>query len=400
MGATRAKVKEILIALIVILATACGLSAMQVTIMPGSALRGERLLRDKSCLDCHSLDGRGGKRAPDFFRSSGRSRTPALFASAMWNHGPKMWAEFQSGGKSIPALESPEIADIFAYLYSRLYFSPQGSAVRGRGVFEEKGCIGCHGEILDTRSRRTPLDSWTELRDPITWAERMWNHASEMTAATTNRGVAWPKLTDQNVVDLLMFLSKLPENETQMPGFNMGEPELGRVVFERSCESCHAFGGADRSRVDLLTRPAPSSVTGYIAAMWNHAPEMRRRGGSTAQLNTGDMPDLIAFLFSQRYFQDRGNASKGRRLYEEKGCMQCHENRRRETGAPSLFEATEVYSPITLSSAAWKHGPSMIEKMRQQKIEWPEFKGSEMTDLITYLNSRLITRAARTHSNN
>ena len=52
---------------------------------------------------CHSLDGRGGKRAPDFVRSSGRSRTPALFASAMWNHGPKMWSEFESAGQPVTA---------------------------------------------------------------------------------------------------------------------------------------------------------------------------------------------------------------------------------------------------------------------------------------------------------
>ena len=129
--------------------------------------------------------------------------------------------------------------------------------------------------------------------------------------------------------------------------------------------------------------------------MWNHAPEMRRRGGSTSRLNAGEMPDLIAFLFSQRYFQDRGNASKGRRLYEDKGCATCHEERRRETSAPDLSEATEVYSPITLTSAAWKHGPTMVDKMRQQHIPWPEFKGSEMTDLTAYLNSQLVRRVAQ-----
>jgi cytochrome c2 len=392
-------IKKIPIAAILIGATAlCGLSALQVTVMPGSVARGEQLLQDKSCLNCHALDGRGGKRAPDFIRSSGRSRTPSSFASAMWNHGPKMWMEFQGAGQPIPALESREVADIFAYLYSRLYFSPQGSAARGRNLFEEKRCISCHGEILDTRSRRSVLDSWTELRNPITWAERMWNHASEMDAATTNRGVNWPKLSDQDVVDLLMFLSRLPENETQMPGFSLGEPELGRAVFERSCESCHTFGGGDRSKIDLVARPAPSSITGYIAAMWNHAPQMRRKGGSTAQLSPGDMPDLIAFLFLQRYFQDRGNISKGRRVFEAKGCVQCHETRRKEIGAPDLAEATETYSPITLSSVAWKHGQSMFETMRQQKMEWPEFNDSEMADLISYLNSKLVPRIAQSRS--
>ena len=371
------------------------LPAMQVKVMPGSVLRGERLLEDKGCLRCHAVSGRGGNRAPDFARTSGKAKTPALFASAIWNHSPKMWAEFEAVGQQVPPLGSAEVADLFAYFYSTLYFSPSGSAVRGRSVFEEKRCVSCHGEILDTRRKGSLLESWTELGDPITWAERMWNHASEMDSATANRGISWPKLTEQDIVDLLMFLSKLPDAQTQMPMFSIGEPELGRITFERSCESCHSFGQAGSSRVDLLVKSRPSSVTGYIAAMWNHAPEMRRRGGSTSKLNTGEMPDLIAFLFSQRYFLERGNVSRGRRIYEEKSCVKCHEERRRETGAPDLSQMTEVFSPITLTSAVWRHGPSMMDKMKQQNISWPEFKGSEMADLITYLNSKLVRRLAR-----
>jgi mono/diheme cytochrome c family protein len=146
--------------------------------------------------------------------------------------------------------------------------------------------------------------------------------------------------------------------------------------------------------VDLLARPQPLSITGYIAAMWNHAPEMRRRAGSTPQLNAGEMPDLIAFLFSQRYFLDRGNASRGRRIFEEKNCAGCHEDRSSETGAADLSQVTEVFSPITLTSAIWRHGPSMMEKMKQEGLAWPEFTGSEMADLITYLNSKLVLRIA------
>lgn len=377
-----------------VLKIATALPAPQVAVMPGSVIRGERLLDDKGCLRCHAVNGRGGNRAPDFARSSTGARTPALFASAMWNHSPRMWAEFELQGRPIPALESAEVADLFAYFYSALYFSPQGTATRGRNVFEEKGCVSCHPEVLDTRSQKSILGGWTLLKDPITWAERMWNHASEMDAATTNRGIRWPRLSDQDVVDLLLFLGKFPESQTEIASFNVGEPELGRTVFERSCETCHSFGETDKSKVNLLARPRPLTITGYIAAMWNHAPEMRRRAGSTPKLNSGEMADLVAFLFSQRYFLDRGNASKGRRVYEEKGCAKCHEERRKETGAPDLSQVTEVFSPITLTSAVWRHGPSMLEKMREQHISWPEFRGSEMTDLITYLNSRLVLRIA------
>jgi hypothetical protein len=37
----------------------------------------------------------------------------------------------------------------------------------------------------------------------------------------------------------------------------------------------------------------------------------------------------------------------------------------------------------------------MMEKMKEESISWPEFSGSEMTDLISYLNSRLVLRVAR-----
>jgi cytochrome c2 len=365
----------------------------QVTVMPGSVREGERLLTDKGCLRCHAVDGRGGNRAPDFTRLSNKARTPALFASVMWNHSPRMWAEFATEGRPVPALTSTETADLFAFFYSTLYFSPQGDAIRGRNVFEEKGCVSCHSEILDTRSRKSILD-WTDLKDPIAWAERMWNHASEMDSATTNRGIRWPNLSEQEMVDLLIFLSKLPETQTQMPSFRVGEPELGRAVFERSCETCHSFGRPNRSKVDLLAKTRPLSISGYIAAMWNHAPEMRRRAGATPKLNAGEMPHLIAFLFSQRYFLDRGNVSRGQRIFEEKGCATCHEKRRQEFGAPDLSQVTEVFSPITLTSAVWRHGPTMAERMKQIRVQWPEFTGSEMADLITYLNSKMVVRVA------
>jgi hypothetical protein len=36
----------------------------------------------------------------------------------------------------------------------------------------------------------------------------------------------------------------------------------------------------------------------------------------------------------------------------------------------------------------------MLKAMKQQNIEWPVFEKSEMTDLIAWLNSRIIIRIA------
>jgi cytochrome c551/c552 len=307
-----------------------------------------------------------------------------------------MWAEFKTTGRQVPLMTSSEAADLFAYFYATLYFAPAGDPLRGQALFQNKGCAGCHSEVLDTRPANPFAGKWTELKDPITWAERMWNHAPEMVSATANRGVQWPRLSEQDMVDLLVFLGRLSDDSPQSGAFVIGEPEQGRPIFERTCESCHSFGQEDRSRVDLLDRARPRTVMGYTAAMWNHAPAMRNRGGSAAlKINPGEMRDLIAFLFSQRYFFEQGDAGRGRNVYQQKGCATCHETRRTQIGAPDLSRVTEEYSPITLTSALWRHGPAMLDAMREQGLTWPEFRRAEMTDLIAYLNSRLVVRIAR-----
>jgi cytochrome c2 len=360
----------------------------QIKVMPGSVAGGERVLEQKGCISCHSINGKGGSRAPDFANPTGRTAKPGLFAAEMWNHSPAMWSEFEAQKKPVPTMSSNEAADLYAYFYATLYFAPKGNAARGREVFESRRCASCHGEILDAKPSKAIVEKWTDLKDPIVWAERMWNHSNEMLSATANRGISWPRLTERDIVDLVTFLSKLPENEPQEFAFAVGEPGLGRNTFERACTSCHSFG-PEKSKIDLSSKSAPSSVTDYIAQMWNHAPDMRSRGGQTVKLESGEMRNLIAFLFAQRFFFEKGDATKGRKVFDNKGCANCHELRRNQTGAPDLTRASEAYSPITLTAAVWRHGPTMLNAMKQEKIAWPEFESSEMTDLIAWLNSRL-----------
>jgi cytochrome c len=106
------------------------------------------------------------------------------------------------------------------------------------------------------------------------------------------------------------------------------------------------------------------------------------------------MRNLVAYLFSRSYFLQPGDRGRGRRVFENKGCAGCHEQRNKATSAPDLSQAFELYSPITLTSAVWRHGPGMFQMMRRNGVSWPQFQGSEMPDLIAYLNSRLVVRVA------
>jgi hypothetical protein len=166
-----------------------------------------------------------------------------------------MWAEFKSAGLQVPPLNSGEIADLFAYFYSTLYFSPPGSSSRGRIVFEEKRCLGCHPQVLDTRLRSSILETWMDLTDPIAWAARMWNHAGEMDAAMTNRGIRWPKFSEQDTTDLLTFLGKLPD-ETPM---NTGTPGIRRKELRdvsRRAPKANRRAGSFASRDGVLSHHA------------------------------------------------------------------------------------------------------------------------------------------------
>ena len=106
------------------------------------------------------------------------------------------------------------------------------------------------------------------------------------------------------------------------------------------------------------------------------------------------MPDLVAYLFTQRYFFEPGDSGRGARVFGDKACGTCHQAKRIQTGAPDLSKSAESFSPVTLTAAAWRHGLPMIDEMKRQGLSWPEFKGREMADLVAYLNSQLIVRVA------
>ena len=132
--------------------------------------------------------------------------------------------------------------------------------------------------------------------------------------------------------------------------------------------------------------------------MWNHAPVMHQRAGKNFPiLGPGDMSNLVAYLFAQRYFDEEGDAERGLQVFQSKNCVSCHQWKMQETGAPDLAMATERYSPITIAAAVWRHGPRMLELMRQQNITWPEFTGAEISDLIAFLNSRLVLRRGKSN---
>jgi len=362
-------------------------AAPQIRIVPGSAVSGGEIFRNKGCSNCHKFED-----------MSGANQTPSSLAAALWNHSPKMWRAQQNGNLK-PVLNSSEAADLFAYFFSLAYTKTTGDPSKGRVVFEDKTCAGCHDTQIGQRRSGPPISTWREVGDPLSWAERMWNHSNSVYAEVSNHGLAWPRFSTNEMVDMLAYLRSVQNSRTQA-AFQPGDAEKGHVTFENRCETCHSFGNRTTvPKVDLLTRPAPDTLTGYVAAMWNHAPLMRQRAGVDFPiLGPGDMSNLVAYLFTQRYFDKEGNPTRGARVFEEKGCASCHERLRPKTGAPDLAAANERYSTITVAASLFRHGPAMLERMEKQNVSWPHFNAAEMEDLIAFLNSRLIRTVATTQN--
>jgi mono/diheme cytochrome c family protein len=82
-----------------------------------SARRGAQTVRDKGCLTCHSVNGKGGKAAADF-AASNVIGSPGSLIAGMWNHGPLMEASAQKQGVAWPVLQGRDLADLAAYLGS------------------------------------------------------------------------------------------------------------------------------------------------------------------------------------------------------------------------------------------------------------------------------------------
>ena len=354
----------------------------------GDGRRGAQLFVEQRCVACHSINGVGGKEAPDLARRSTKDFTPSILAGNMWNHGPTMWRGMAARNLPIPRLEPGDVADLFAYFYSLRYFDPPGDAARGKAVFVSARCSRCH-EGSDRVG--PPVSRWKATTDPVEWAQQMWNHTSGMTEQARKAGIAWPGLTVQQMVDLMVYVQNLPGAQLPPPALKVADPVAGQRLFDsQGCDKCHTIGEpSTRGGIELLRRTERfHTLTEFAVAMWNHGPQMQQRAKQVrAELRPfreAEMGDLLAYLFEKRYFEERGDRGRGARVYKARQCGACHEGG--EAGAPALSQFRGRFSSLFMTSALWKHGPQMLAEIEKRSMKWPLFTNTEMTDLISYLN--------------
>lgn len=361
-----------------------------------SAAAGSRVFGAKGCVKCHSVKGLGGSEGPDLGQTP-RLRSFYDLAADMWNHGPEMIERMKELDIRQPRLSPRETGDLIAFLFTVEYFDPPGDPSAGEVVFNEKQCIVCHqvggiGGVVGP-----DLDRLDQSPSPIQVATAMWNHGPAMSERLQERGIPRPTFTGAELIDLIAFLksaSQSPLNESLyvLPG----RATEGRSLFvERGCSLCHGSPGSGAP--DLAERAAYRSLTEFASAMWNKQPRMLRamkaRGIKGIQLQPAEMADLVAYLYSLRYFAESGDPNRGRLLIRQKGCLDCHslDGRVGSVGG-DLSRPQGLSSPASVVSALWNHTLIVEEQAAAEKGYWPIFRPGEVADLTAFLQTRELPR--------
>ncbi|MGH9648467.1 MAG: c-type cytochrome, partial [Bryobacteraceae bacterium] len=211
---------------------------------------------------------------------------------------------------------------------------------------------------------------------PFEIVNALWNHAATMRQEFAKKKLSWPDLTAQDLTDMLVYLRNLPFSPNANARVEITSGANGQALFDsKGCAACH------NGKAALTSRLKGKTLTDIAVAMWDHEPRMQ---AAPAPLNLGDMREIVSYLWAGQFFEDAGNPAAGAKVFASKGCATCHNNA--SSGAPKLTGADRSFSAATIVSVLWHHGPTMLDQMKTKGIAWPRFEGSEMANLIAYLN--------------
>jgi cytochrome c2 len=315
-------------------------------------------------------------------------------ATAMWNHAPAMWSRMR--GASPPQLNQVEMAHILAFLYQAATADPKGNVRAGELVFSLKGCIQCHA-VRGEGGRVAPdLSTVAAAGDDIAWVGAMWNHAERMIGPITKRLGDWPEFQAEEMNHLIAFVgagkplgARPATSETVL----RGSAERGWKTFQAKCMGCHSVAGQGGKIGPELgpDHDLPHTTARFAAVLWNHAPAMlaRVRQASMAPptLEGNEIKDVQTFLISLQYFEPAGSALLGERVFAQRGCARCHGAQAQGTAeGPRLKPAPDAFTPVSLTSTLWNHGPGMWARAQQLGVPWPALEGTDLGDLTSFLN--------------
>ena len=181
------------------------------------------------------------------------------------------------------------------------------------------------------------------------------------------------------------------ENVKEEPG----NPLAGqKLFFDKGCMRCHSIWGAVRKKGPSLASVGMGrNLYDLCASIWSHWPRMRAamepEKEKTITLNPSEIRDIIAYLYFLNYYKEPGDEALGRNIFLDRSCRSCHaiDPSTEAKLAPAVYQMVNFHGPISLAVALWNHGESMLQRMAERRIPWPQFKAKEVADLVSYIRA-------------
>lgn len=125
--------------------------------------------------------------------------------AGMWNHVPLM--------KPLANVRENDMRKILAYVWELQYSGPDGIVARGRGTFEEKGCLSCH-RTPGGRAAMSPVPG--KALTAFSMVALGWPAGPKMYQEMKAKGIAWPRMTAEEIADVTAYLNYIGSHDVEL----------------------------------------------------------------------------------------------------------------------------------------------------------------------------------------
>lgn len=259
----------------------------------------------------------------------------------------------------------------------------------GRHLFGRLECAHCHAlpdglkvkdAALPELHHRAPLLSSAGHRLQEDWIARWLLNPHALRPEATMPSVLSGRRAEQQACDLAAYLGTLKEGKA--PAESMSTEERvgkGEYLFQSlGCVSCHRLSEPgmedNHGRLSLFHGAAkyrPGALEAFLLKphenyLWSRMPDFKLKGEEAAS--------LTAYLLDQakgkvEALEQKGDAERGKRLYEEAGCVRCH----------GLATEAALALPVRPSPARDKITAGCLAADDKERGKAPDFHLSEST---------------------
>src|ERR1035437_331553 len=354
--------------------------------LPRNPLDGRVVFERNNCINCHSIDGFGGKTAPDFNSENFLSGDYELITD-MWNHSPKMLKMIDQLNTKQQKMSIEEFRKLRYFIAFLGYISKNGSVSKGQDLFVQMNCVKCHS-VGKSVPGKINLDKTGYNASPIYLAQVMWNHAAQMHKKQKTSNITIPVFKGNEFASLAAYLESISRPEKKNKNLMYpGNPILGEKLFNsKNCAYCYL---KEKISSPLNKLNLHKSVNEIAGMMWNHSALMKSAMWENKiawpSFKENEMGNLIAYLYFYNNGQVNGSVEEGQKLLVSKGCLGCHYN-----GNPNKTITASEIKPFDnideFFSKLWNHMPIIEKEFYTYGKELPKLIPENVKSIYLYFN--------------